>query len=166
MVRFIMAKAYTHYDSIGTNVPKCWKINQISSMSVWLWKVRLSLTCANVNSKSSLNAADTLAPVYALALIKCESNSSNFLMIDCLSRVEDTIWEDMTCLKEHSASMALPFPTVPPSTFAAGTLTSLKVTVAVSNPFIPSFSGPFCKLTPVVDFSIKAQRCADMVNRS
>ena len=66
-----------------TQLGLMWKINQISSMSVWLWKVRLSLTCANVNSKSSLNAADTLAPVYALALIKCESSSSNFLMIDC-----------------------------------------------------------------------------------
>ena len=53
------------------------------------------------------------------------------------------------CLREHSASIALPFPTLPPSTFDAGTLTSLKVTVAVSNPFIPSFSGPFCTLTPV-----------------
>ena len=47
--------------------------------------------------------------------------------------------------------MALPFPTLPPRTFDADTLTSLKVTVAVSNPFIPSFSGPFCTLTPVIE---------------
>ena len=41
-------------------------------MRVWLPKVRLSLTCVNVKFKSSLNAAVTLAPVYALALLRWE----------------------------------------------------------------------------------------------